>query len=154
MIHDWDTHFWMARVPSEELEKWISAEDHGSHEPIFQTANKIRIEPISTLSAQAVLEAEVPDGYTAFLRTDRIEMVMGDPCKDVPKLIYVMALERGHWEDPGRVALSTVPLKDGYRAELRIFPDGHGEVDFNSSGNFISEVTNMGECDLYRFIEV
>jgi hypothetical protein len=71
-----------------------------------------------------------------------------------PKLIYVMALEKGHWDDPGRVALSTVPLKDGFRAELRIFPDGHGEVDFNSSDNFIYEVTNMGECDLYRFIKV
>jgi len=155
MIHDWDTHFWMARVPSEECEEWISAENHGSHEPIFQTANKIRIEPISTVSAQAILEAEVPDGYTTFLRTDRIEIVMKGPdAARAPKLIYVMALEKGHWDDPGRVPLSTVPLKDGFRAELRIFPDGHGEVDFNSSGNFISEVANMGECDLYRFIEV
>jgi hypothetical protein len=152
MIHDWDTHFWMARVPSG---KWISAANHSSFEPIFQTATKIRIEPLSSLSAQAVLEAEVPDGYTAFLRTDRIEIVMKGPdAASGPKLIYVMALEKGHWDDPGRVALSTVPLKDGFRAELRIFPDGHGEVDFNSSDNFIYEVTNMGECDLYRFIKV
>lgn len=152
MIHDWDKHYWLAKLPSG---KWISAANHSSFEPIFQTATKIRIEPLSSLSAQAVLEAEVPDGYTAFLRTDRVEIVMKGPdAASGPKLIYVMALEKGHWDDPGRVALSTVPLKDGFRAELRIFPDGHGEVDFNSSGNFISEVANMGECDLYRFIEV
>jgi hypothetical protein len=152
MIHDWDTHYWMAKLPSG---KWISAAHHGSFEPIFQTATKIRIEPLSSRSAQAALEAVVPDGYTAFLRTDRVEVVMRGPDADnTPKLIYVMALERGYWPDPGRVALSTVPLLDGFRAELQIFPDGHGEVDFNSSGNFISEVKNTVEYDLYRFIKV
>ncbi|KUG17157.1 hypothetical protein ASZ90_013160 [hydrocarbon metagenome] len=152
MIHDWDSHYWMAKLPSG---KWISAANHSSFEPIFQTATKIRIEPLSSLSAQAVLEAEVPDGYTAFLRTDRVEIVMKGPDADnTPKLIYVMALERGYWPDPGRVALSTVPLRDGFRAELQIFPDGHGEVDFSSSGYFISEVKNTIKYDLYRFIKV
>lgn len=149
MIHDWDTHYWLAELPDGE---WISAEEHSSAEPIFQTAKRIQIVPISTSSSQAILDAEVPEGYTAFLRTDRIEIVMRGPDADqVSRLIYVMALEKGHWDDPGRVALSTVSLKDGFRAELRIFLDGHGEVDFNSSGNFISEVTTVGECDLYRF---
>lgn len=152
MIHDWDSHYWMARLPSGE---WISASEHGSHEPLFQTATKIRIEPISQLSAQAALMADVPEGYTAFLRTDRIEIVMKGPdAGRVPKLIYVMALERGHWEDPGRVALSTVHLKDGFRAELRIFQDGHGEVDFISSDNFIAEVMKMDGQDLYKFVRL
>ncbi|HPC90376.1 MAG TPA: hypothetical protein PKY93_08630 [Methanothrix sp.] len=152
MIHDWDTHYWLAELPDGE---WISAEEHSSAEPIFQTAKRIQIVPISTSSSQAILDAEVPEGYTAFLRTDRIEIVMRGPdAEQAPKLIYVMAMERGHWLEPGRIALSTVPLLDGFRAELRIFRDGHGEVDFISSDNFISEVTNMDEYDLYRFIKV
>lgn len=145
MIHDWDTHYWLAELPDGE---WISAEEHSSAEPIFQTAKRIQIVPISTSSSQAILDAEVPEGYTAFLRTDRIEIVMRGPdAEQAPKLIYVMAMERGHWLEPGRIALSTVPLLDGFRAELRIFRDGHGEVDFISSDNFIYKA----DRDIYRF---
>lgn len=154
MIHDWDTHFWLARLLKDT---WISAEEYSSNDPKFKEANLVRIEPISTLSVQATLEAEIPDGYTMFLRTDRIMAITigaGEPINSAPDIIYVMALERGEWAEPGKVPLSSIPMNDGFRAELRIFKDGHGEVDFTSTNNFISEVENMNGLDTYRFKQV
>jgi hypothetical protein len=154
MIHDWDTHFWMARIPDEP---WISAEECSSDDPRFQRADLVRIEPLNVLSVQATLEAEIQDGYTMFLRTDRIMAITigaGEPINNAPDIIYVMALERGEWAEPGKVPLSSIPMKDGFRAELRIFKDGHGEVDFTSTNNFISEVENMNGLDTYIFKQV
>jgi hypothetical protein len=151
MIHDWDSHYWMARLPSGG---WISAEDHASYEPIFQTANRIRIEPLSLQSAQAVLDAEIPGGYTTFLRTDRNIIVMRGPDADeAPCLFYVMAIEKGHWEEPGKACLSDIPLVDGFRAELQIFKDGHGGVDFKASDNFYYEVNKENGIDIYKFVK-
>ncbi len=154
MIHDWDTHFWLARVPGEP---WVSAVECNSNDPRFQKADLVMIEPISALSEQAALEAEIPDGNTMFLRTDRIMAIpigAGEPINNAPDIIYVMALERGEWEEPGKVPLSSIPMKNGFRAELRVFKDGHGEVEFSSTDNFISEVESMNGLDTYRFKQV
>lgn len=141
IIHDWDTHFWLAKLKDGS---WISAEDHCSADPAFAEATLVRIEPISPASIQAVLESPVYEGYTMFLRTD--------PIIDVTKgqtvgICYVMALERGKFEHPGHIALSQLPLKDGFRAELQI----DGNVDFKSSPNFSYEVSQENNIDVYRF---
>jgi hypothetical protein len=143
MIHPYDTHFWMAKAPG----GWISAEDHASYEPIFQTATKIRIEPLSLQSIQAVLEAEVPAGYTAFLRTDIHQDVQSNR---IARLGYIMAMERGTWPEPGKVALSELPIGDGFRAELCCW---NGQVDFVSSPNFSYEVSKENGQDIYRFMK-
>ena len=77
----------------------------------------------------------------------------GPDADKVPILIYVLALEKGHWNEPGKACLSEIPLKDGFRAELMIYKDGHGEVDFKSSDNFFSEVEHVDGLDLYKFIK-
>lgn len=133
---------WLARLPDG---RWISAEDHASYEPVFQTAKRIRIEPISAASIQAVLEAEVLEGYTAFLRTDIHQDVNSG---QIAKLGYIMALERGHRNEPGKVALSELPMIDGFRAELCCW---NGQVDFESSPNFSYEVNHEGGKDIYKF---
>ena len=158
MIHEYDTHFWLAKTPG----GWISAEDHFSYEPIFQQANKIRIEPLHQAAVQAILDAAVPSGYTAFLRTDIHQEVESNK---VARLGYIMALERGSWPDPGKVALGGFALdgggnatdweglaiKDGFRAELCCW---NGQVAFESSPDFTFELSQEDGRDLYKFIEV
>lgn len=144
MIHDFDTHIWRAQILHGP---WVSAEDHYSYEPIFQEATKIRIEPISLESVQAVLQTEIPDGYTPFLRTDIHQDVTTG---QIARLGYIMALERGEWPEPGKVALSDLPLIDGFRAELQAWD---GKVDFESSLNFSYEVNHEGELDIYKFLK-
>jgi hypothetical protein len=144
MIHDYDTHFWIAKTP----DGWISAEDHASHEPIFQQAKRIRIEPLSAATVRAILEADVPDGYTAFLRTDIHQDIATN---QIARLGYIMALERGRWEEPGKIALSDLPLVDGFRAELCCW---NGQVDFESSANFSYKVVREDDMDLYKFMKV
>lgn len=155
MIHDYDTHFWIAKTP----DGWISAEDHASHEPIFQQATRIRIEPLSAATVRAILEADVPDGYTAFLRTDQFRKMDGT----LIRWGYVLAVERGHWPDPGREQIGGfefsegqsswrgLPLKDGFRAELCCWD---GRVAFEASPNFSFSITKEADCDLYKFHEV
>lgn len=143
MIHPYDTHFWLAKLANG---KWISAEDHCSADPIFSEAVLVRIEPISPASIQAVLESPIPEGYSAFLRTDPvIDIVKGT----LAGVCYIMSLERGKFERPGHMALSQLPLKDGFRAELKM----NGEVDFKSSPNFSYEVLHENNIDVYKFFE-
>lgn len=153
MIHAFDSFFWLARLPDG---RWISAENHASYEPIFQTAKRIRIEPISAASIQAVLCADVPDGYTAFLRTDIHEDITTGKGM---KVGYVMALERGKWPKPGSVPIGgfegdkwkagpELPLVDGFRAELQTWD---GAVLFESSANFSYKVDHEGGKDIYKF---
>jgi len=144
MIHDYDTHFWIAKTP----DGWISAEDHASYEPIFQQATRVRIEPLSAATVRAILEADVPEGYTAFLRTDIHQDVATN---QIARLGYIMALERGYWKEPGKVALSDLPLVDGFRAELCCW---NGQVDFESSANFSYIVVREDDMDLYKFMKV
>lgn len=155
MIHDWDTHYWLARTP----DGWISADDHSSGEPIFQLANRIRIEPLTAASVRAILDADIPAGYTAFLRTDQHRRMDGA----LIRWGYVLAVERGAWADPGREAIGGfefqreespwigLPLKDGFRAELCCW---NGQVAFESSPNFSFAVTKKADCDLYNFFKV
>ncbi len=154
MINDYDSHYWIARAPS----GWISAEDHYSYDPIFAQATKIRIDPISDLSIQASLEAEVPPGYTAFLRTDLHRNMKGD----LIRLGYIMAMELGDWPDPGKISIggfeldnmaqptawAGLPIKDGFRAELCTW---NGQVAFESSSNFSFRRTFEYGKDLYKF---
>lgn len=142
MIHFFDTHMWLARLPGGN---WIGAGEHTSNEAIFQTATRVRVEPLSLQSIQAILECEIPEGYTIFLRTD----VHKDMAGNIHRLGYIMALERGKWENPGGVALSEIPLIDGFRAELCCW---NGQVEFESS-NFSYQIsTEMGN-DLYKFFK-
>ena len=157
MIHEYDTHFWLAKTPA----GWISAEDHFSYEPIFQQASRIRIEPLHQAAIQAILEAMVPAGYTAFLRTDIHQDIESNK---VARLGYIMALERGIWPEPGKVAIGGfgldaqgqalawdgLPIKDGFRAELCCW---NGQVAFESSPNFSFETLQEDGRDLYKFIE-
>ncbi len=156
LIHEWDTHYWLARTPG----GWISAEDHFSYEPIFQQARRIRIEPLHQTAIQAILEALVPAGYTAFLRTDIHQDVESNK---IARLGYILTLERGKWADPGKVALggfaldgggqlttwAGLPIKDGFRAELCTW---NGQVAFESSPNFDFERSIESGCDLYKFV--
>lgn len=143
MLHCWDTHYWIAKTPK----GFISAEDHCSADPEFKEATWVRIEPLTSASIQAVLQADIPKGYTAFLRTDPIiEVVSGK----MAGLNYILALEKGEWSEPGKVALSEVPLKDGFRAELRTVT---GEVDFQSSDDFYFEKEDVCGLDVYKFIK-
>jgi len=155
MIHDWDTHYWLARTP----DGWISAEDHSSGDLAFQQANRIRIEPLTAASVRAILDADIPAGYTAFLRTDQHRRMDGA----LIRWGYVLAVERGAWADPGREAIGGfefqreespwigLPLKDGFRAELCGW---NGRVAFESSPNFSFTVTKEADCDLYKFFKV
>ena len=146
IIHCYDTHFWLAKLPDGS---WISAEDHSSADLIFAQATRIRIEPISLASIQAILDAEVPEGYTAFLRTD-IHRDMAN-IEAVAKLGYIMGMERGYFPDRGSLNLSELPLKDGFRAELCCWD---GRVQFESSPNFKFEIDNSKGVDVYKFIKV
>ena len=155
MIHDFDTHYWLARTP----DGWISAEDHASHEPAFQLATRIRIEPLTSDAVRAILDADIPPGYTAFLRTDQYRRMDGT----LVRWGYVLAVERGEWADPGREPLGGfafqgkespwegLPIKDGFRAELCCWD---GLVAFESSPNFSFTVTKEADCDLYKFFKV
>lgn len=157
MIHEYDTHFWLAKTPA----GWISAEDHFSYEPIFQQASRIRIEPLHQAAIQAILEAMVPAGYTAFLRTDIHQDIESNK---VARLGYIMALERGTWQDPGKVAIGGfeldaqghatswegLPIKDGFRAELCCW---NGQIAFDASPNFSFKFSQEDGRDLYKFIE-
>lgn len=155
MIHDFDTHYWLARTPG----GWISAEDHASYEPAFQRANRIRIEPLTADAVRAILDADIPPGYTAFLRTDQYRRMDGT----LVRWGYVLAVERGEWTDPGREPLGSfefqgkespwdgLPIKDGFRAELCCWD---GRVAFESSPNFSFTVTKEADCDLYKFVKV
>jgi hypothetical protein len=156
MIHDWDTHYWLARTP----DGWISAEDHSSLDPEFQTARRVRIEPLSPLqSIQAIIDAVIPPGYTAFLRTDiHRDMASGQ----IVRLGYVLVVEKGSWPDPGKMAIGGflldkdyqattwegLPLVDGFRSELCTW---NGQVAFEASPNFGFERSIEGSCDLYKF---
>jgi hypothetical protein len=154
MIHEYDSHYWIARTP----DGWISAQDHYSYDPIFLKATKIRIDPISDLSIQAALEAEVPPGYTAFLRTDLHRNLQGD----LIRLGYIMAMERGDWPDPGKISIggfelddmaqptawAGLPIIDGFRAELCTW---NGQVAFESSSNFSYSYSFKDRRDLYKF---
>jgi hypothetical protein len=143
MIHPYDTHEWQALCG-----QWITAKDHCSVEPIFQQATKIRIVPLYLEAVQAILQAEVPDGYTAFLRTD-IHRDMA--CSEkVAKLGYILALERGEWPDPGSIPLDSIPLVDGFRAELCCWD---GNVLFESSPDFYHKSVSQNGLDLYKFIK-
>jgi len=160
MLHPYDTHFWLARLQDGS---WISAEDHSSADLIFAQATRIRIEPISLASIQAILEAEVPPGYTAFLRTDIHQDIQ---INQIAKLGYVMSLEKGVWPEPGRVAIggfawregqeamiweaSQLPLIDGFRAELCCW---NGNVEFESSPNFSFNVSQENGIDIYKFMK-
>jgi hypothetical protein len=155
-IHDYDTHFWLAKTPVE----WISAEDHYSYEPIFQQASRIRIEPLHLAAIQAVLDACIPAGYTAFLRTDIHQDVESNK---IARLGYIMALECGGWPEPGKVAIGGfgldaqgqatawdgLPIKDGFRAELCCW---NGQVAFESSPNFTFDHSNENRVDIYKFL--
>ena len=155
MIHDWDTHYWLART----LDGWISAEDHSSGDLAFQQANRIRIEPLTAASVRAILDADIPAGYTAFLRTDQHRRMDGA----LIRWGYVLAVERGAWADPGREAIGGfefqgkespwigLPIKDGFRAELCCWD---GQVAFEASPNFSFTVTKEADCDLYKFFKV
>jgi len=155
MIHDWDTHYWLARTP----DGWISAEDHSSGDLAFQLANRIRIEPLTAASVRAILDADIPAGYTAFLRTDQHRRMDGA----LIRWGYVLAVERGAWADPGREAIGGfefqgkespwigLPIKDGFRAELYCWD---GQVAFEASPNFSFTVTKEADCDLYKFFKV
>ena len=155
MIHDWDTHYWLARTP----DGWISAEDHSSGDLAFQQANRIRIEPLTAASVRAILDADIPAGYTAFLRTDQHRRMDGA----LIRWGYVLAVERGAWADPGREAIGGfefqgkespwigLPIKDGFRAELYCWD---GQVAFEASPNFSFTVTKEADCDLYKFFKV
>ena len=149
MIHDWDKHYWLAKTP----EGWISALDHSSNEPIFKRATRIRIEPLSTDGVMAVLDADVPEGYTAFLRTNRDIKMSGE----IMRLSYLIAVERGQWtgaEDIGGFEFTVggdrwdgLPVKDGFRAELCCWD---GAIHFEASPNF----TFSRQDDFYKFHEV
>ena len=149
MIHDWDKHYWLAKTP----EGWISALDHSSNEPIFKQATRIRIEPLSTDGVMAVLDADVPGGYTAFLRTNRAIKMSGE----IMRLSYLIAVERGQWtgaEDIGGFEFTEegdkwggLPVKDGFRAELCCWD---GAIHFEASPNF----TFSRRDDFYKFHEV
>ena len=155
MIHDFDTHYWLARIP----DGWISAEDHASYEPAFQRADKIRIEPLSLQSIQAILCCDVPPGYVAFLRTDIHQDV---ETGKIARLGYILAIERGEWQDPGKVAIGGfqmdgadklttwdgLPIIDGFRAELCTW---NGQVAFESSHNFSFDVSHENGIDMYKF---
>jgi len=156
MIHDYDTHFWLAKTPV----GWISAEDHASYEPIFAQANRIRIEPLSLLqSIQAVLDADVPHGYAAFLRTDLHRNLQGD----LIKLGYILAVEKGEWPEAGRMpiggflldaqaqagAWDGLAIIDGFRAELCCW---NGQVAFESSPNFSFDCSIENGVDIYKFV--
>ena len=155
MIHDFDTHYWLARTP----DGWISAVDHSSGDLAFQQANRIRIEPLTAASVRAILDADIPAGYTAFLRTDQHRRMNGA----LIRWGYVLAVERGAWADPGREAIGGfefqreespwigLPLKDGFRAELCCWD---GQVAFESSPNFSFAITKEADCDLYNFFKV
>jgi len=144
MLHPFDTHFWLAKLTDGQ---WISAEDYSSADPIFARAVKVRIEPLSMASIQAILEAEIPPGYTTFLRTD-IHRDLAD-LENIAKLGYIMALERGLFPDRGTLNLSELPLEDGFRAELCCW---NGDVAFDSSSNFRYEINNVAGIDIYKFI--
>ena len=155
MLHDHDTHYWLARTP----DGWISAEDHASYEPAFQLATRIRIEPLTADAVRAILDADIPPGYTAFLRTDQYRHMNGA----VVRWGYVMAVERGEWPDPGREPIggfefqgkespwAGLPIRDGFRAELCCWD---GQVAFEASPNFSFAVTKEADCDLYKFFKV
>jgi hypothetical protein len=145
IIHTWDTHAWSARLPDGS---WISAYDYSSNDPIFQQATRIRIEPIDTGGVQAILDCAIPEGYTAFLRTD-IHRDMAS--EEIAKLGYIMALEKGTWPDPGIISLDSVPLVDGFRAELQTWD---GCIDFISSSNFSYEIETIMGIDVYKFIKL
>ena len=98
-------------------------------------------------SIQAILEAEIPPGYTTFLRTD-IHRDLADS-ENIAKLGYIMALERGLFPDRGTLNLSELPLEDGFRAELCCW---NGDVTFDSSSNFRYEINNVAGIDIYKFI--
>jgi len=158
LIHDYDTHYWIARTP----DGWISAEDHASYEPIFQQANRIRIEPLHQAAIQAILDVMIPASYTAFLRTDIHQEVESSR---VARLGYIMALERGVWPEPGKVAIGGfaldggghatawegLPIQDGFRAELCCW---NGQVAFEASPNFSFKCSQEDGRDLYKFVEV
>jgi hypothetical protein len=150
MIHDWDSHYWIAKTPK----GWISAENHPSYDPIFQQASRIRIEPISFASIQAVLEANVPKGYTPFLRTNVDKAMSGE----IVRLSYVLALEKGTFNDPGRLALSEVPFVDGFRSELCV-TDGHisfdspGMDDQGHGGIFDYKIDTESGIDIHTFFK-
>ncbi len=156
-IHDYDSHFWLAKTPA----GWISAEDHYSYEPIFQRASRIRIEPLHLAAIQAVLDAAIPAGYTAFLRTDIHQDVESNK---IARLGYIMALERGSWPEPGKVAIGSyaldpgghatdwegLPIKDGFRAELCGW---NGQIAFDASPDFIFDYSKENGVDIYKFLK-
>ena len=142
MIHDYDSHAWIARLPDSS---WISAEEHSSADPIFATANRVRIEPLHQDTVQAILDAEIPPGYTAFLRTD-LHVEMGGK---LAKLGYIMAVERGKYPDAATHSLDSLPLIDGFRAELCCW---NGEVEFEGKG-FGYHIFSEDGIDIYKFIK-
>ena len=150
VVHSYDSHYWIAKTPR----GWISAENYQSYDPIFQTATRIRIEPLSFASIQAVLDASIPVGYTIFLRTNIDQHVGGE----ITRLAYQLALEKGIFKDPGKMALSEVPLVDGFRAELCVTD---GQTSFDSPGMdkeghggiFDYEINNESGIDIHKFFK-
>jgi hypothetical protein len=143
LLHSYDTCIWFAKTP----DGWISAQDHCSADPDFAKATRIRIEPLYDTSIQAILDAVVPEGYTAFLRTDIHQAMDGT----IDKVGYILALEKGKFEDRGYLDLSNLPIVDGFRAELQTW-DGY--IEFESSHNFVYKIYNEHGIDVYKFVNI
>jgi len=153
MIHDYDTHFWLAWSRVHGL---LSAHDMSTADPRFVDVKKIRLEPFGG-SLQAVLEAEIPEGYVPIIRTD-LDRAMNGALLGVH---YVWAVEKGDWLpiESGRMSLHRIPLVDGFRAEIftwSIDPAARervGEVDFNGTPGWKWAKTRENGCDVYRFFK-
>jgi hypothetical protein len=140
MIHDFDTHFWLAKLKDG---KWISAEEHSTADDAFNEASFVRIEPISKASIWAVLQSAIPEGYAPFLRTNVDQPLGGGEAK----LSYMLALERGTFPNRASLSLSELHIVDGFRAELR----GDGTVDFKTSSHFGYHIFHEDDMDIYDF---
>jgi hypothetical protein len=143
MLHSFDTHIWFAKTP----DGWISAQDHCSADSEFSKASRIRIEPLYDTSIQAILDTAIPDDYTAFLRTDIHQAMDGT----IDKLGYILALEKGKFENRGYLDLSSLPILDGFRAELQTWDGG---IDFQSSPNFFYKIYEENGIDVYKFVKI
>ena len=132
MIHDWDTYFWTAGLSDGRI---ISSADYSSADPLFSDAVWVRWEPLFGSGYSAVLHSEIPEGYTAFLRSN-----IRQPMGGTAWVGYEIRLERGIWPAPvaARMSLDALPLVDGFSAELRT-NDGSVFLDDRSTFGFQEE---------------
>lgn len=145
MIHESDSHYWLGRTPG----GWISQEElPTTADPKFSEVNLLRIEPLSQIAYQTILEAAKPPGYTLFFR-HRIHEILGGAIIGVE---YIMALERGDWsaKEAAAIDIDDFPIVDGFRAKL----DLKGEIDFNNSPEFTFIKSLENEIDKYTFVRV